>query len=105
MDELFILSSHDDEHSLYHSFTRDLTAAWDVEDEGEVSDLLSIEITAKDSHVSLTQKTYIEKLMVAYGPTSVSPPSSQISPSLLHSMRAHPRPVRLRRARAGNWRH
>ena len=43
VDDLFILSSHDDEHSLYHYFTRDLAAAWDVEDEGEVDDLLSIE--------------------------------------------------------------
>ena len=76
VDDLFILSSHDDEHSLYHFFTRDLAAAWDVEDEGEVDDLLSIEISSKDGHVSLTQTGYIEKLMKTYGPASGLPPSS-----------------------------
>ena len=76
VDDLFILSSHDDEHSLYHYFTRDLAAAWDVEDEGEVDDLLSIEISSKDGHVSLTQTGYIEKLMKTYGPASGLPPSS-----------------------------
>ena len=35
VDDLFVLSSHDDEHSLYHEFTRNLQAWWEVEDEKE----------------------------------------------------------------------
>ena len=71
MDDLYILSSHTDEHSLYHRFTTDMQERWDVEDEGEVSDLLSVEITKSDGHISLTQGAYIDKLMNNYAPDGV----------------------------------
>jgi hypothetical protein len=74
VDDLFVLSSHDDEHSVYSAFTRDLSLRWDVEDEGEVSDLLSIEIEPSDGHVMLHQRKYVDKLMKTYAPDG--PPKS-----------------------------
>ena len=71
VDDLYILSSHTDEHSLYHRFTTEMQERWDVEDEGEVSDLLSVEITKSDGHISLTQGAYIDKLMNNYAPDGV----------------------------------
>jgi hypothetical protein len=71
VDDLFILSSHDDEHSLYHNLTTDLSAAWDIEDEGEVSDLLSVEISREAGHVVLRQREYINKLLAKYAPDGV----------------------------------
>lgn len=73
VDDLFVLSSHTDEQSLYAQFTRDLAARWDVEDEGEVSDLLNIEITPEsDGHICLRQVGYIDKLMRRYAPDGVA---------------------------------
>ena len=71
VDDLFVLSSHTDEHSLYHRFTSDLSARWDVEDEGEVTDLLSVEIERADEHIVLRQSKYISKLMSTYAPEGV----------------------------------
>ena len=71
VDDLFILSSHNDEHSLYHQFTRDLSKRWDVEDEGEVTDLLSVEISREEDHVVLRQSNYISKLLATYAPNGI----------------------------------
>jgi hypothetical protein len=68
VDDLFILSSHTDEHSIYHRFTNSLSAAWDVEDEGEASDLLSVQITRTKYGVLLQQSNYIAKLLETYAP-------------------------------------
>jgi hypothetical protein len=38
VDDLACVYLHDDEHSLYHAFAAKLRE-WDVEDEGELSDL------------------------------------------------------------------
>ena len=62
------LASHTDEHSLYARFTSDLSARWDVEDEGEVADLLSVEISQENEHVVLRQVNYIKKMMRTYAP-------------------------------------
>ena len=62
VDDLFTLYSHDDEHSLYRRFIKDLDARWSVEDEGEVSDLLGVEIASEGNVVSLKQTAYIEKM-------------------------------------------
>ena len=51
VDDLFVLYSHDDEHSFYLSFTEQLMADWNVEDEGPIADLLNIEITQTDGKV------------------------------------------------------
>ena len=74
VDDLYMLSSHTDEYSVYHQFTTAMSSRWDVEDEGEVSDLLSVEITKDAEHVTLRQRAYIDKLMATYAPdgTSVS---------------------------------
>ena len=72
VDDLYFLSSHTDEFSLYHQFTTDMSDRWEVEDEGEVSDLLSVEISKEDDHVVLRQRTYIAKLMDTYAPDGAS---------------------------------
>lgn len=68
VDDIFILSSHTDSHSLYHHFTRSLSDSWDVEDEGPVSDLLSIEITPAGSTVTLRRTEYIRRLVERHAP-------------------------------------
>ena len=54
VDDLFTLYSHDDKHSIYHSFTKQLKVDRKVEDEGPIANLLNIEITqSKDGKVKL----------------------------------------------------
>ena len=86
VDDLFVLSSHTDEHSLYHQFTTDLAARWDVEDEGDVQDLLSVEIEHKDDHIHLRQAKYIAKLMDTYAPNGT--PASALGAE--YPLSAHP---------------
>eukprot|EP00965_Chrysotila_dentata_P104199 3441020-Pleurochrysis_carterae.AAC.1 len=62
VDDLFTLYSHDGEGSLYASFTEALTNRWNVEDEGPVSDLLNVDISATHSCVTLKQEKYIAHL-------------------------------------------
>ena len=62
VDDLFILYNNSDEHSLYAQFTKALSDKWDVDDEGDVSDLLNIEIVRGERHVLLRQTAYIEKM-------------------------------------------
>eukprot|EP00965_Chrysotila_dentata_P169197 5587607-Pleurochrysis_carterae.AAC.1 len=59
VDDLFILHSGDERGSLYARFTDALSGRWNVEDEGPVSDLLNVEITRTDGHVTLSQGNYI----------------------------------------------
>jgi hypothetical protein len=68
VDDLVVISSHNDEYFLYHCFTTDMSKRWDVEDEGEVTDLLSVEISREDDHVVLRQSSYIAKLLAMYAP-------------------------------------
>ena len=44
VDDLATVYLHDDEHSLYRSFISKLEARWNVEDEGELTDLLGKEV-------------------------------------------------------------
>eukprot|EP00965_Chrysotila_dentata_P052659 1747384-Pleurochrysis_carterae.AAC.1 len=55
VDDLFTLYSDDSPGSLYESFTSDLAARWNVEDEGPVSDLLNVDISRDADHVLLQQ--------------------------------------------------
>ena len=71
VDDLFIIYNSDDEHSLYKQFTIDLSRRWDVDDEGEVSDLLNVEISRSDKGVTLRQTAYIEKLASTWLPEGV----------------------------------
>ena len=64
VDDLYYLYSHDDEHSLYRQHVKRLTARWEVEDEGEVSDLLGVDIAHNDDKsVTLSQPKYIDKMV------------------------------------------
>jgi len=63
VDDLFTAYTHDDEHSLYHDFTRALQKRWEVEDEGVVKDLLAVEIERDGKQVCLHQRGYIEHMM------------------------------------------
>ena len=76
VDDLCILYSHSDEHSLYHKFTTDLKQRWAVEDEGDVSDLLGIDIAVSGGNVCLTQANYINRLAGEFFPEG-APPSIQ----------------------------
>ena len=67
-DDLFVLYLQDNADSLYASFTRELTRRWEVEDEGEVTDLLNIEISRQGAIVTLRQTTYINKLTKEWFP-------------------------------------
>ena len=78
VDDLFVLYSHTDAYSLYHDFTTQLEKDWEVDDEGEVSDLLNVEITREGSDVVLRQTQYILKLVSTYAPSGV-PKSFQSS--------------------------
>ena len=62
VDDLYILYLQDGTDSLYASFTRELTQRWEVEDEGEVTDLLNIEISRQGASITLRQTAYIDKL-------------------------------------------
>ena len=45
VDDMFTLHSHEGDASLYAEFVTALCDRWKVEDEGEVSDLLNVEIS------------------------------------------------------------
>lgn len=68
VDDLCVLYSHDDEGSLYSEFTSKLRSSWEVEDEGDVADLLNVEITREGSRIWLRQSSYIKKLAATYFP-------------------------------------
>jgi hypothetical protein len=71
VDDLFILSSHQDEYSLYHQLTSSLEDSWEIEDEGEASDLLSVELSREEGCVVLRQTAYIERLLDTYAPNGI----------------------------------
>ena len=72
VDDLFVLYSHDDDHSLYHSFTEVLQRDWNVDDEGPISDLLNVEIDRdSDTTVTLRQTGYIKKMVSTYLPDGI----------------------------------
>ena len=91
VDDLATAYLHDDEHSLYRAFIAALESRWNVEDEGELSDLLGIEFTREDGAIELRQTKYIEKLAGEFFPDGV-PPTAQANkvpcdrelPALVH---------------------
>ena len=68
VDDLYILYLQDGADSLYASFTRKLTQRWEAEDEGEVTDLLNIEISRQGASITLRQTAYIDKLTKEWFP-------------------------------------
>ena len=64
----YLLYLQDGADSLYASFTRELTQRWEVEDEGEVTDLLNSEISRQGASITLRQTAYIDKLTKEWFP-------------------------------------
>ena len=71
VDDLFVLTSSSDEHSLYRQFTTALDDRWNVEDEGPIHDLLNVEISSEKDRVVLRQSGYIDKLLATYAPDGI----------------------------------
>ena len=55
----------------YHRFITALEDRWNVEDEGEISDRLNVEISSEDGAVVLRQSGYIERLLEIHAPDGV----------------------------------
>ena len=58
VDDLACLHSHNDKYSLYHHFITSLQKSWEVEDEGDISDLLGVQIDRGKDQVTMTQTAY-----------------------------------------------
>ena len=71
VDDLFTLHTHDGVGSLYSEFVAALCDRWKVEDEGEVSDLLNVEISRDGPCVYLRQTSYIDGIVQQYAPSGV----------------------------------
>ena len=72
------------EYSLYSQFTRDLSARWDVDDEGDVTDLLGVDISVEDDCICLRQTQYITKLVSEHAPNGIPPAFQRGSPPCTH---------------------
>ena len=100
VDDLAIVYGQDDKHSLYHSFVTALTKKWNVEDEGDVHDLLGIEFdTEEEGFITLHQRSYIEKLAADFFPDGVpascqanKPPCDHTLPLLVVEAMSQPPP-------------
>ena len=66
VDDLCVLYGDDGVGSLYQEFAKELTASWEIEDEGNITDLLGVEISREGSCVVLRQTAYIRKLVKTY---------------------------------------
>ena len=82
VDDLFIVYNTGDRHSLYYRFINDLRKRWEVDDEGDITDLLNIEISREGPAVVLRQKAYIEKLVAQWFPDG--PPAHILANSTPH---------------------
>ena len=89
VDDLQIAYGHDDEHSLYAHFSKAMHDRWNVEDEGELADLLGVEFTRKNNHVLLTQTGYIERLVSEYLPTGHTFSKDDVKVPADESIRQH----------------
>ena len=90
VDDLFTLHSGDGAGSLYADFTAALTKRWNVEDEGEIADLLNVEISRSGNQVFLRQTGYIDGLVDTFAPDGVpasfkstDPPADESLPQLV----------------------
>jgi len=71
VDNLQVIHSADasDDSSQYVTFMTNITRDWDVEDEGEMVDLLGIEIRHNpNGSITLHMKKYVEKLLAEFLP-------------------------------------
>ena len=67
--DLYII--YDVNGQLYSEFTALLTSAWQVDDEGEVQDLLGVEIARNKDSVVLKRTAYIQKMVENHFPDGV----------------------------------
>tara|TARA_B110000037_G_scaffold107636_1_gene124787 strand:- start:233 stop:1786 length:1554 start_codon:yes stop_codon:yes gene_type:complete len=77
VDDLAVAYKENGEGSLYHDFTRALRR-WQVEDEGELHDLLGVEFTRSVGNVHLKQTAYILKMVERYFPDGLPSSSSSV---------------------------
>ena len=77
VDDLAVAYKDSGKGSLYHDFTVALRR-WQVEDEGELHDLLGVEFTRSDGHVHLKQTAYILKMIERYFPDGLPDLSSPV---------------------------
>ena len=68
VDDLQVLYKEDDDDSLYRSFTTALQERWQVEDEGDLTDLLGVEFQFGDGWVKLHQAAYIDRMTNSFFP-------------------------------------
>ena len=73
VDDLACCFSDDGPGSLYAEFIEALTARFDVDDEGEISDLLAVEFVFKKGTVKLHQQSYVRKLVSEFGSIAGEP--------------------------------
>jgi hypothetical protein len=71
VDDLCICASHTDEYSLYARFAAALTERWKIEDEGEISDLLGIEVHREPGAITLHQRSYIDRMVERFLPDGI----------------------------------
>ena len=78
VDDLCVAYSGDpdDSSTLYAEFVRNLSARWEVEDEGEITDLLAVQFDFADGKVKLHQSDYIRRLVDEHG-SGAKRPSAQ----------------------------
>ena len=76
VDDLCTAYTSDAEGSLYAEFIAALQSRWEVDDEGEVSDLLGVEFVYGERSVTLHQASYIARLVAEFG-SGVTKPSGQ----------------------------
>jgi len=74
VDDLAVAYEFDDDHSLYQSFFVDISTRWNIEDEGEISDLLGVEFdygSSSPTSIKLHQKGYIDRMLETFLPDGI----------------------------------
>ena len=84
VDDLACLHSHDNKHSLYHHFITSLQKSWEVEGEGDISDLLGVQIDRGKDQVTMSQTAYIDRTMSTPGALRASPRRTSPKPPRRH---------------------
>ena len=81
VDDCAVAYSESDSTSLYSDFTKALQERWNVEDEGELSDLLGIDFVHGKDHIRMAQGNYISKMASSYFSLGVPSASSELVPA------------------------
>ena len=75
VDNVIAVHGCTDAGSLYHKFHERLHTGWTAEDEGELSNILNVNITTEGTDVLLNQAAYIKKMVKRYilNPADIKP--------------------------------